>query len=174
MPREFPKSAEREILRLQRVGESGSAANFVWKLPWPKPKDRSRAYWVLSQLALCSPLFRPVKNPSEEKSATVHQHVQRVANGLLPAAVVRGQVPLKMCIVDEMKALHVPGLSITMIHDGKIQWTKAFGVKRLDGDAVTAGTIFQAGSVSKPVAAMAALRLVRRDGFTSIGTLMTR
>ena len=25
-------------LALQRVGESGSAANFVWKLPWPKPK----------------------------------------------------------------------------------------------------------------------------------------
>ncbi len=54
-----------------------------------------------------------------------------------------------MCIVDEMKALHFPGLSITVIHDGKIQWTKAFGVKRLDGDAVTAETIFQAGSVSK-------------------------
>ncbi len=31
----------------------------------------------------------------EEKSATVHQHVQRVANGLLPAAVVRVRSLLK-------------------------------------------------------------------------------
>ena len=65
-----------------------------------------------------------------------------------------------MCIVDEMKALHVPGLSITVIHDGN---PVDEGLRRQtpDGDAATAETLFQAGSVSKPVAAMAALRLVQ-------------
>ena len=38
LPTRLPKSSEPEILGLQSVGESGSAANFVWKLPWPKPK----------------------------------------------------------------------------------------------------------------------------------------
>jgi CubicO group peptidase (beta-lactamase class C family) len=60
-----------------------------------------------------------------------------------------------------MKTLHVPGLSIAVIHDGKIEWLKSYGAKRPDEDPVTTETLFQAGSISKPVAAIAALRLVQ-------------
>jgi hypothetical protein len=74
---------------------------------------------------------------AEAHDLAVERHVRQVTDGLLPAAIVKGQAPLKMSILDEMKALHVPGVSIAVIHDGKIEWLKPYGVKRLDGDPVT-------------------------------------
>ncbi|OOG38657.1 hypothetical protein B0E51_14070 [Rhodanobacter sp. C05] len=61
-----------------------------------------------------------------------------------------------------MRALHVPGISVAVIHKGTLEWAKGFGVERIGGEPVTAETLFQAGSISKPIAAMAALRLVRQ------------
>ena len=58
-----------------------------------------------------------------------------------------------------MAALHVPGVSIAVIHDGKIEWARGFGVTRIGGPAVTPDTLLQAASISKPVTAMAVLRL---------------
>jgi CubicO group peptidase (beta-lactamase class C family) len=64
-------------------------------------------------------------------------------------------------LAERMSALHVPGVSIAVIHDSKIEWARGFGVTRIDGPAVTPDTLFQAASISKPVAALAALRLVQ-------------
>jgi CubicO group peptidase (beta-lactamase class C family) len=61
-----------------------------------------------------------------------------------------------------MAAVHVPGVSIAVIHDGAIEWAQGFGVVQVGGAPVTAETLFQAGSISKPVAAMAALHLVEQ------------
>ena len=59
-----------------------------------------------------------------------------------------------------MKHYHVPGVSIAVIHDNKIAWSKSYGVKDEDTkEPVTRETLFQAGSISKPVAAYAALKL---------------
>jgi beta-lactamase family protein len=91
----------------------------------------------------------------------LRKHIRRVADGLFPTVVLEGQAPVKMSIFGEMNTLHVPGVSITIIHDGKIEWTKNYGVKRLGGDPVTTQTLFQVGSISKPVAAMGALRLLQ-------------
>jgi CubicO group peptidase (beta-lactamase class C family) len=63
---------------------------------------------------------------------------------------------------DRMAGAHVPGVSIAVIHNGIIEWAQGFGVARLGGPAVTAETLFQAGSISKPVAALAALRLLQQ------------
>jgi CubicO group peptidase (beta-lactamase class C family) len=60
-----------------------------------------------------------------------------------------------------MTALHVPGVSIAVIRHGAIEWAQGFGVTSLDGPPVTAETLFQAGSISKPLAAMAALHQVQ-------------
>jgi CubicO group peptidase (beta-lactamase class C family) len=59
-----------------------------------------------------------------------------------------------------MAADHVPGVSIAVIHNGAIEWAQGFGVAQLGGAPVTTETLFQAGSISKPVAAMATLHLV--------------
>jgi CubicO group peptidase (beta-lactamase class C family) len=52
-------------------------------------------------------------------------------------------------------------LSIAVIHHGVIEWAQGFGVMSVGGPLVTAETLFQAGSISKPVAAMAALHQVQ-------------
>jgi CubicO group peptidase (beta-lactamase class C family) len=60
-----------------------------------------------------------------------------------------------------MTRLHVPGVSIAVIHNGSIEWARGFGVRQIDGKPVDVETLFQAGSISKPVAALAALHLVQ-------------
>ncbi len=57
----------------------------------------------------------------------------------------------------------VPGVSIVGIEQRRIAWSRQYGVRRADSaDPVTAGTLFEAASMSKPVAAYAALKLVEQ------------
>ncbi len=62
-----------------------------------------------------------------------------------------------------MKHYKIPGMSVAVIKDFKVEWAKAYGVKDVEtGEPVNVKTLFQAGSISKPVAAMAALNKVER------------
>jgi CubicO group peptidase (beta-lactamase class C family) len=64
-------------------------------------------------------------------------------------------------IQEMMKSFHVPGLSIAVVRDFKLHWTKTYGVADVVTDApVTTETRFQAASISKPVTAFAVLRAV--------------
>jgi CubicO group peptidase (beta-lactamase class C family) len=55
----------------------------------------------------------------------------------------------------------VPGVSAAAAVDGRIEWAQGWGVRTSGrSDPVTPDTLFQAGSISKPVAALGALRLV--------------
>ncbi|MGV7211460.1 serine hydrolase [Oxalobacteraceae bacterium A2-2] len=64
----------------------------------------------------------------------------------------------------EMKQRRIPGLSLAIIENGKIVRAQGYGVTELGGTTpVTVDTLFQAGSVSKPVAALGALHLVAQD-----------
>ena len=63
----------------------------------------------------------------------------------------------------EMQKRQIPGLSIAIIEGGKIVKAQGYGVTEKDGStAVTPSTLFQAGSVSKSVAALGALHLVEQ------------
>jgi len=63
---------------------------------------------------------------------------------------------------DVMRRFRVPGVSVAVIRDFKIHWTKAYGIADVEtGQPVDVNTLFQAASISKPVTAMAALRLVQ-------------
>ena len=65
-------------------------------------------------------------------------------------------------LVQTMRRLHVPGMSIAVIRDFKVDWVKGYGVAdAASGAAVDADTRFQAASISKPVTAMAAVRLAQ-------------
>lgn len=59
---------------------------------------------------------------------------------------------------------HVPGVSIALIDDGRLAWSKTYGVRNVvDAEPVTAETLFEAASMSKPVFAILALQLVDDD-----------
>lgn len=98
--------------------------------------------------------------PSGLDDTAIEQNIQRIQNGLLPRVLIEGEPIQKTKLEDRMAELRVPGVSIAVIHNGKIEWARGFGVMEKGGPSVTPDTLFQAGSISKPVASMAALRLV--------------
>ncbi len=66
-----------------------------------------------------------------------------------------------------MKQFHTPGVSIAVVKDFKVQWAKGYGVAdEKTGRPVEVDTLFQAASISKPVTAMAALKLVQDGRFS--------
>ena len=61
-----------------------------------------------------------------------------------------------------MERLRVPGVSVAVVKDFKIHWAKAYGVADKEtGRLLDTETRFQAASISKPVTALAAMRLVQ-------------
>jgi CubicO group peptidase (beta-lactamase class C family) len=94
-----------------------------------------------------------------QPDVAVEQRIERIENALLPAVLIQGEAPSTTKLTDRMAALRVPGVSVAVLHEGKIEWARGFGVARVDGPAVTPETLFQAASISKPVAALAALHL---------------
>ena len=79
----------------------------------------------------------------------------------LPSAP--GEASLRLNLSELMKTYNVPGLSIAVIENYKIVDAKAYGViAPRSTTPVTTRTLFQAGSISKPVAATGALYLVER------------
>lgn len=87
--------------------------------------------------------------------------IKRVEQGLLPAVLIKGD-PL-WSIAERMKVYKVPGLSVAVIKDFKVEWARAYGVKDIEtNEPVTTETLFQAGSISKSVNAMVAMKKVEQ------------
>lgn len=92
------------------------------------------------------------------QKVNVEDRITRIETGLIKAVLIEGQETVKMTIADRMERYKVPGLSIAVINDNKIEWAKGYGVLEVESDKpVNTETLFQAASISKPVAAMAAL-----------------
>jgi CubicO group peptidase (beta-lactamase class C family) len=110
-----------------------------------------------------------IPQKAAESSAETQQHIKDVVAGLAPSVVVKGDANAEHTLSDRMATWHVPGVSIAVIHHGAIEWAQGFGVASVGGATVNAETLFQAGSISKPVAAMGTLRLVQ-EGKLSLDT----
>ena len=55
----------------------------------------------------------------------------------------------------------VPGVSIAVMRNGEIEWAKGYGMTAFEGGKpVDSETLFQAASISKPIASMLVMRLV--------------
>jgi CubicO group peptidase (beta-lactamase class C family) len=111
-----------------------------------------------------------------QSSPEIEQHIQHVTSGLIGPVVLKGDEHVTHTLADRMKELNVPGVSIAIIQNGKIEWARGFGVRSIGGEPVNAETMFQAGSISKPLAAMACLRLVQQGKLsldTDVNTYLT-
>ena len=73
---------------------------------------------------------------------SVEQRIQHVTSGLIGGVVLSGQEHATHTLADRMKALNVPGVSIAVIHEGKIEWARGFGLREVGGAPVNAETMF--------------------------------
>lgn len=102
-----------------------------------------------------------VTDTRKTDTSKIAKRISLVENGLIPAIRIQGLPLERKNIVDQMKEMKVPAVSIAVINDGKIEWAKAYGVLSCGAhQKANATTRFQAGSISKPVAAFAILTLV--------------
>lgn len=93
--------------------------------------------------------------------STADSRIKRVEENLLPAVLIKGDPGWN--IAERMKFYKVPGLSVAVIKDFHIEWTQAYGVKDLEtNEPVTTDTMFQAGSISKSVNAVVAMKKVEQ------------
>ena len=106
--------------------------------------------------ALAIACFHLASSPLD--AADLDGRIQRVEEGLRSASVVKGHS--NWTIAERLKFYRTPGVSVAVISDGKVDWARGYGVLAEGGKPVDSETIFQAASISKPVAAMVALRLV--------------
>jgi CubicO group peptidase (beta-lactamase class C family) len=93
--------------------------------------------------------------------STVDQRIQHIEDALLPPVLVQGESTPLTSLTSRMAALQVPGVSIAVIHGGRLEWARGFGVANIGGPPVTPETLFQAASISKPVTTLAVLDLVQ-------------
>jgi CubicO group peptidase (beta-lactamase class C family) len=106
-------------------------------------------------------LFVLVFSQGASGQSSVQARIERIEKGLLPAVLVKGDPG--RTIQERMKHYKVPGVSIAVINNYKVEWAHSYGVKDIEtNEPVTTETLFQAGSISKPVAAMAALKRVEQ------------
>ncbi len=87
--------------------------------------------------------------------------IRHIEQGLLPVILIKGDPGWS--IAERMKFYKVPGLSIAVIKDFKIDWARAYGLKDLEtNEPVTTDTLFQAGSISKSVNATVLMKKVEQ------------
>ncbi|HEV2859405.1 MAG TPA: serine hydrolase [Pyrinomonadaceae bacterium] len=112
-----------------------------------------------ARFALLVCLLFPSLAPVAAAQTDAASRARRVERGLLPPVLVKG-VPA-WSIEERMRHYNVPAVSVAVVKDFKVEWARAYGVKDAETkEPATEKTLFQAGSISKPVAAMAALKQV--------------
>jgi CubicO group peptidase (beta-lactamase class C family) len=89
--------------------------------------------------------------------------VQRALSELRPSVQVQGRTYKPESLAELMRRHQVPAVSIAVLRGNRIAWSGAFGVADpVTRRAATTDTLFQAASISKPIAASAALKLVEQ------------
>jgi len=92
--------------------------------------------------------------------------VHLVARRVTRVETLTGSVSDAALIQQLLRQTNVPGVSIAVIRDFKVVRALAYGVADSETrTAVTARTMFQAGSISKTIAAMASLKAVQEKRF---------
>jgi len=115
----------------------------------------------LGVAAACASPPESAGGPSTDDSRAIASHI-------VPA--LTGTATRPETIVERMRALNVPGVSVAVIRGGRLGWARGWGLRDSGTCApVTPLTDFQAASISKTFAAVLAMRAVERGQFTLDG-----
>jgi serine beta-lactamase-like protein LACTB, mitochondrial len=73
------------------------------------------------------------------------------------------EAALEKLFTEEMAKERIPGISVAIVLDNELKWSRGFGFADLENRvAATSQTVFRIASVSKPITATAAMQLYQR------------
>ncbi|WP_162946267.1 serine hydrolase domain-containing protein [Chitinophaga barathri] len=111
-----------------------------------------RLYSLLLLLAL----------PAVACAQSTADNIRKVENNLAGWVNIENEAPTRWTIEERMKVHNVPGLTICVIRDYKLEWAKGYGYADKEANIpVTPQTLFQAASISKSLNAVGILKLVQ-------------
>lgn len=84
----------------------------------------ARQFALMALLCSITPLAHA--QSAAVSAPDVEQRIQHVIAGLTGGVVVKGDEHATQTLANRMKDLRVPGVSIAVIHEGKIEWARGF------------------------------------------------
>jgi CubicO group peptidase (beta-lactamase class C family) len=109
---------------------------------------------------------------SQKENIQIEQRIKRIENSLVEMSspslaeqfnAERIKAANKVTLSDRMEHYNVPGISIAVINDYKVEWTKGYGVLKAGSDKpVTPKTCFEAASTTKLLTSAAALHYLEQ------------
>lgn len=124
-------------------------------------RSAAAATWVAMlaacHLASCQRPSAPAASAiSSQAASEMEARVQRVTRDLRS-----GPSAPPATLEQRMEKLGTPAVSIAVVSEFRLEWARAFGVKEWgEAEAVDEGTLFQAASISKPMFALAVMRML--------------
>jgi len=113
-------------------------------------------YFLIFSLGLITNCFA-------QQDTQIQSEINAIENSLIKNIQIKDSIK-EFNILERMEFHSVPGVSIAVVENGKIKWAKGYGYANTDTETkVNANTLFQAGSISKPLSALAALKLFEND-----------
>ncbi len=99
--------------------------------------------------------------PGDPPAGSAEDRIGKVISGLSHSVEIVGRPPLRLTLDERLHHSGATGVSIAVVRAGQLDWAQGFGVLSEGSEAlVSSTTLFQAASISKPVTALATLRLV--------------
>ncbi|MEM7297481.1 MAG: serine hydrolase domain-containing protein [Bacteroidota bacterium] len=95
-------------------------------------------------------------------SQELEDRIEEVENGLTLQMTLPAEKEItRKSILQRLQESKIHGASIAVINDGKIEWSKTYGIKEVGKpDPVTTETLFQCASIGKVITSLAVLKLV--------------
>jgi CubicO group peptidase (beta-lactamase class C family) len=126
---------------------------------------------------ICFTLVTPTLAFVSAAAAQTATHTDRILTGLESKYYVAGAPRVAHTLAEQMYRYRVPAVSIAVMDNYRIGWVYAAGLRDVASKApASTTTLFQAASMSKPVAAAAILRLFEVEGVSldaDVNTLLT-
>lgn len=100
---------------------------------------------------------------AQDKATDQQVHIKAIESQTFALQFASNEAPSPISLAKLMELYRVPAVSVAVIQNYKIIWARAYGLTDAGSSTpATTKTLFQAGSISKPVAATGALYLVEQ------------
>jgi CubicO group peptidase (beta-lactamase class C family) len=99
------------------------------------------------------------KKVSLMSASDLDERIRRVMSDLREETTVAGQVGSPCPVQQRMAQTCTPAVSVSVIDNFEVAWARGFGTLAAETERAAANTPFQCGSISKPVFALAVMKL---------------